>query len=83
MRVILLSTSRWGNINMSLLNCPHCPQGWMSYLLWVHGLLFGGANVEAHLGTLIEQGDELAVERVDLQTKCVEIERHLKSNRAK
>lgn len=45
-------------------------------VLAVLGFALCGADVEGNLGALVEEGDELVVERVDLETKGVEIEGH-------
>lgn len=45
-------------------------------ILAVLGLALCGADVEGDLGALVEEGDELVVERVDLETEGVEVERH-------
>ena len=45
-------------------------------VLAVLGFALCGADVEGNLGALVEEGDDLVVERVDLETKGVEVEGH-------
>jgi hypothetical protein len=45
-------------------------------LLAVFGFAFSSADVEGDLSTLVEEGDELVVKGVDLETEGVEVEGH-------
>lgn len=45
-------------------------------VLAVLGFALCGANVEGNLSTFVEEGDELVVERIDLEAEGVEVEGH-------